>query len=95
MHAKLQVLTNSQFIDNGFSIYPFTEEAALTGLDDPIDSGVYGSVYCSKEFLEFCVYSHTEGDAPTDPLSVGASSSTAAMASLPHQPQATSATRAA
>ena len=56
------VLTLHPFIDNGFSIYPFTEEAALTGLDDPIDSGVYGSVYCSKEFLEFCVYSHTEGN---------------------------------
>ena len=56
------VLTLHPFIDNEFSIYPFTEEAALTGLDDPIDSGVYGSVYCSKEFLEFCVYSHTEGN---------------------------------
>ena len=56
------ILTLHPFIDNEFSIYPFTEEAALTGLEDPIDSMVYGSVYCSKEFLEFCVYSHTEGN---------------------------------
>lgn len=54
------ILTLHQFIDNEFSIYPFTEEAALTGLEDPIDSSVYGSVYCSKEFLEFCVYSHAK-----------------------------------
>jgi len=56
------ILTLHQFIDNEFSIYPFTEEAALTGLEDPIDSAVYGSVYCSKEFLEFCIYSHPEGN---------------------------------
>jgi SAM-dependent methyltransferase len=56
------ILTLHQFIDNEFSIYPFTEEAALTGLEDPIDSAVYGSVYCSKEFFEFCIYSHTEGN---------------------------------
>lgn len=54
------ILTLHQFIDNEFSIYPFTEEAALTGVEDPIDSSVYGSVYCSKEFLEFCVYSHSK-----------------------------------
>ena len=56
------ILTLHQFIDNEFSINPFTEEAALTGLEDSIDSSVYGSVYCSKEFLEFCVYSHAEGN---------------------------------
>ena len=56
------ILTLHQFIDNEFSIYPFTEEAALTGLEDPINSAVYGSVYCSKEFLEFCIYSHAEGN---------------------------------
>ena len=56
------ILTLHQFIDNEFSIFPFTEEAALTGLEDPIDSTAYGSVYCSKEFFEFCVYSHTEGN---------------------------------
>jgi hypothetical protein len=56
------ILTLHQFIDNEFSIYPFTEEAALTGLEDPMDSAVYGSVYCSKEFFEFCIYSHTEGN---------------------------------
>ena len=56
------ILTLHPFIDNEFSIYPFTEEAALTGLEDPMDSMVYGSVYCSKEFLEFCVYSHTQGN---------------------------------
>jgi hypothetical protein len=56
------ILTLHQFIDNEFSIYPFTEEAALTGLEDPMDRAVYGSVYCSKEFFEFCIYSHTEGN---------------------------------
>lgn len=55
------ILTLHPFINNEFSIHPFTEEAALTGLKEPIDSAVYGSVYCSKKFLESCVYSHTEG----------------------------------
>tara|TARA_Y100000385_G_scaffold24819_2_gene23813 strand:- start:3980 stop:4825 length:846 start_codon:yes stop_codon:yes gene_type:complete len=56
------ILTLHPFIDNDFSIYPYTEESTLTGLEDPIDSEVYGSVYCSKEFFEFCVYSHVEGN---------------------------------
>ena len=56
------ILTLHQFIDEDFIFYPYTEESAMPELDESLDESQYGSVYCSKEFFEYCLYSHKNGN---------------------------------
>jgi hypothetical protein len=57
------ILTLHQFIEEEFLFYPHTEESAMQELEDSLDESQYGSVYCSKEFFEYCLYSHQNGNS--------------------------------
>lgn len=57
----LLILTMHQFVDQEFLFYSYTEESAMSHLEDALDDSNYGSVYCSKDFFEYCLYSHSRG----------------------------------
>ena len=57
------ILTLHQFIEEEFLFYPHTEESAMQELEDSLDESQYGSVYCSKEYFEYCLYSHQNGNS--------------------------------
>ena len=57
------ILTLHQFVEKEFLFYPHTEESAMQELEDSLGESQYGSVYCSKEFFEYCLYSHQNGNS--------------------------------